>query len=101
MEATSSKASMTLGFLSRNFRDCNKSVREQSYTTMVRPTLEYASAAQEPYTCNQINQLDKSPTPSSTFCQQQLQRQNPRMRHCYGKVVGMGTSKGTPKKPDS
>jgi hypothetical protein len=34
--------------------------------------------------------------PSSTFCQQQLQRQNPRMRHCYGKVVGMGTSKGAP-----
>ena len=45
VEATSSKASRTLGFLHRNFRDCNKSVREQAYTTMVRPTLEYASAA--------------------------------------------------------
>ena len=48
MEATSSKASRTLGFLHRNFRDCNKSVREQAYTTMVRPTLEYASAAWDP-----------------------------------------------------
>ena len=26
---------------------------------MVRPTLEYASAAWDPYTCDQINQLDK------------------------------------------
>jgi hypothetical protein len=42
-----------------NFRDCSKSVGEQSYTTMVRPTLEYASAAWDPYTCDQINQLDK------------------------------------------
>ena len=50
VEATSSKASRTLGFLRHNFRDCNKSVREQTYTTMVRPTLEYASAAWDPYT---------------------------------------------------
>jgi hypothetical protein len=35
VEATSSKASRTLGFLHPNFRDCNKSVREQAYTTMV------------------------------------------------------------------
>jgi len=35
------------------------SVREQTYTTMVRPTLEYASAAWDPYTSDQINQLDK------------------------------------------
>ena len=50
VEATSSKASRTLGFLRHTFRDCNKSVREQTYTTMVRPTLEYASAAWDPYT---------------------------------------------------
>ena len=86
MEATSSKASRTLGFLHRNFRDCNKSVRKQTYTTMVRPTLEYASAAWHPYPTDQINQ-------------QQLQRQNPRMCHCYGKVAGMGATKGAPKKP--
>ena len=59
MEATSSKASMTLGFVRRNFRDCNKSVREQTYTTMVRPTLEYTTAAWDPYTSDQINQFDK------------------------------------------
>jgi hypothetical protein len=59
VEATSSKALRTLGFLRRNFRGCNKSLREQTYTTMVRPILEYASAAWDPYTCDQINQLDK------------------------------------------
>jgi hypothetical protein len=31
VEATSSKASRTLGFMRRNFRDCNKSVREQAW----------------------------------------------------------------------
>ena len=56
VEATSFKAFRTLGFLRRNFRDCNKSVREQTYTTMVRPTLEYAPAAWDPYTSDQINQ---------------------------------------------
>ena len=59
VEATSSKASRTLGFLRRNFRDCNKSVREQAYTSMVRHTLEYASAAWDSYTSDQINKLDK------------------------------------------
>jgi hypothetical protein len=32
---------------------------EQAYTTVVRPTLEYASAAWDPYISDQINQLDK------------------------------------------
>jgi hypothetical protein len=67
VEATSSKASMTLGFLSRNFRDCNKSVREQAYTTMVRSTLEYASAAWDPYTCDQINQRAEQHVLSATI----------------------------------
>jgi hypothetical protein len=61
VEATSSKASRTLGFMRRNFRDCNKSVREQAYTTMVQPTLEYASAAWDPYASDQINKFDKVP----------------------------------------
>jgi hypothetical protein len=59
VEATSFKASRTLGFMRRNFRDCNKSVREQAYTTMVQPTVEYASAAWDPYASDQINKFDK------------------------------------------
>ena len=36
------KASRTLGFLQRNLRGCKPNVKSTAYTTMVRPTLEYA-----------------------------------------------------------
>ena len=59
VEATAAKASRTLGFLRRNLRECSKPVREAAYTSMVRPTLEYASSAWDPYTTEDINRLDK------------------------------------------
>ena len=47
-QATAAKASRTLGFLRRNFRDCSKQVRATTYKSMVRPTMEYASTSWDP-----------------------------------------------------
>ena len=38
-----------MGFLRRNFIECTPKVKTATYTTLVRPTLEYASAVWDPY----------------------------------------------------
>ena len=43
------KGSRTVGFLRRNFKDCTTKVKAATYTTMVRPTLEYASTVWDPH----------------------------------------------------
>ena len=58
-QATAAKASRTLGFLRRNFRDCSKQVRATTYKSMVRPTMEYASTSWDPYKTEDVNCLDK------------------------------------------
>ena len=42
IDNTVSKANRTMGFIRRNLRDCTKPVKAATYTTMARPTLEYA-----------------------------------------------------------
>ena len=58
-QATAAKASRTLGFLRRNFRDCSKQVRATTYKSMVRPTMEYASTSWDPYKTEDVSCLDK------------------------------------------
>ena len=43
------RGNRTMGFLRRNFRECTPKVKTATYTTLVRPTLEYASAVWDPY----------------------------------------------------
>ena len=43
------KANQTLGFLQRNFKHCTKEVKAATYTTMVRPVLDYASTVWDPH----------------------------------------------------
>ena len=50
------KASKTLGLLKRNLKMCPQNVRLQAYKGLVRPGLEYASAAWDPF---QITLQDK------------------------------------------
>ena len=57
--ATAAKASRSLGYLRRNLRDCSKQVRETTYKTLVRPTMEYAAAAWDPRRAEDVNRLDK------------------------------------------
>lgn len=53
------KASGTLGFLRRNLYNCTKEVRERSYNTFVLPTLQYASAAWDPYLEGDVKHLER------------------------------------------
>ena len=43
------KGNRTVGFLWRNFRECSSKVKSATYTTMVRPVLEYASSVWDPH----------------------------------------------------
>ena len=43
INSVKTKANNTLAFLRRNLADCPKNIRKQSYLTLVRPQLEYAS----------------------------------------------------------
>ena len=44
-----SKANKCLGFLRRNLARCPEKVKEQAYNAKVRPQLEYASSAWDPF----------------------------------------------------
>ena len=56
---TAAKASSTLGFLRRNLYSCTQDVRERTYSMFVLPTLNYASAAWDPYLTGDVDQLEK------------------------------------------
>ena len=56
--ATAKKASNSLAFLRRNLTSCPPDIKAQSYQTLVRPILEYASTVWDPYTTTNINQIE-------------------------------------------
>ena len=49
VEDVAARGNRTMGFLRRNFRECTPKVKTATYITLVRPTLEYASAVWDPY----------------------------------------------------
>ena len=53
-----SKANRTLGFVKRNVKTKNQSVKELAYKTFVRPKVEYASTVWSPYTDKHIDQIE-------------------------------------------
>ena len=55
----SSKATKTLGFLSRNLAFAPRSTKKVAYKTLVRPKLEYAAPIGSPHSKLQINQIEK------------------------------------------
>ena len=58
INSISAKANHTIGFLRRNIHSCPKEVKAAAYTTLVRPSIEYASSVWDPYTRNNIHQLE-------------------------------------------
>ena len=52
------KSSSMLSFLERNFYKCPENVKENLYTALVRPLLEYGCCAWDPYRNNQIQKLE-------------------------------------------
>ena len=51
------KANSTRAFIMRNTKGCPRSLRSKAYSTFVRPTLEYASAAWDPHTIQNIKKI--------------------------------------------
>jgi hypothetical protein len=54
----SAKANRTIDFLRRNIHSCPKEVKAAPYTTLVRPSIKYANSVWDPYTRNNIQQLE-------------------------------------------
>ena len=59
VENVSAKGNRTLGFVKRNLKVCSILVKTASYTTLVRPALEYASSAWDPTTQSNIQALEQ------------------------------------------
>jgi len=55
----SDKATRILNFIRRNIYGCSSEAKALTYTSLVRPHLEYASAVWDPYTTRDSNKLDK------------------------------------------
>ena len=58
IDNVAAKGNRTLGFIRRNLGECIKQVRETSYLTIVRPTLEYAAMVWDPSTQTLIQTLE-------------------------------------------
>ena len=86
------KANRTIGFPRRNIHACPKEVKEAACTTLVKPSIEYASAVWDPFSKNQISQLDCT-TKSCTICFEQLSRPRTRSSYIYNLQLKMGITR--------
>ena len=68
VQSTTGKASKVLGMMKRNLWNCPKRVRETAYTAIVRPKLEYASSAWDPYHQKDIDSLERVQRKAARFC---------------------------------
>ena len=62
-----STASKTLNMLRRNFYRFPEDIKKQSYTAIVRPTMEYASSCWDPYEQGHIEQLERVQNKADRF----------------------------------
>ena len=53
------KANKTLGFIKRNIHGCTQKGKQHTFTTMVRPTLEYASTYWDPHSKDLIEDIEQ------------------------------------------
>jgi hypothetical protein len=58
VDNVAAKGNRTLGFIRRNLKDCTRTVKETSYTAIVRPTIEYAATVWDPTSQNKIKALE-------------------------------------------
>ena len=73
---TVAKAKKSLGTytIQRNLWNCPKNVKEIAYTSLVRPTPEYASAAWHPFLTKDISALERVQRKAARFCSQNYDR---------------------------
>ena len=75
------KANKSLGTIQRNLWNCPKNVKEIAYSFLVRPKLEYSSAAWDPFLKKDTNALERVQRKAARFCSQNYDR--------YASVMGM------------
>ena len=68
------KANKSLGTIQRNLWNCSKNVKEIAYTSLVRPKLEYANAACDPFLKKDISALERVQRKAARFCSQNYNR---------------------------
>ena len=68
------KANSTLAFLSRNISRCPTNIKAQCYTTLVRPTVEYASSVWNPAKKETINKIEAVQRRAARFATGDYQR---------------------------
>ena len=61
------KATNTLGIIRRNLGPCSQNIKLQAYQTLVRPQLEYAAMAWNPYTSRDIKSLESVQRQAARF----------------------------------
>ena len=100
IRSVTSKANSVLGLIKRNLWNCPSSVKEAAYATLVKPKLQYASTAWDPYYKNgqaSLGQYDRTATVTNML--QHLQwdslktlRRNVRLttmyKMCHGHLEG-------------
>jgi len=74
VDFVSAKATRTLNFVRHNIYRCPPDVKTLSNTSLIRPHLEFASAAWDPYTARDINQLDKVQRRAARFVKNDYRR---------------------------
>ena len=67
-KAVSTKAQQTLGVIRRNLNKCPAHIKAVAYTSLVRPILEYVSAAWDPHSQNNIKTLEIIQRQAARFC---------------------------------
>ena len=75
--AASTKAQQTLGVIRRNLNKCSTHIKAVAYTSLVRPILEYASAAWDPHSQNNIKTLERIQRQAARFCTNNYSRVQP------------------------
>ncbi|XP_068683392.1 uncharacterized protein [Montipora foliosa] len=58
-DKTSNKANRSLGLVKRTLKSCTPEVKERAYKALIRPLLEYASAAWNPHTNRDTETIEK------------------------------------------
>jgi len=67
IQATATKGNRTLGFIRRNLTGCTTTVKAAAYTTIIRPTLEYASTVWDPATSAEAHILEQVQRKAARF----------------------------------
>ena len=74
-KVASTKAQQTTGVIRRNLNKCPTHIKAVAYASLVRPILEYASAAWDPHSQNNVNTLERIQRQAARFCKNNYSRE--------------------------